>query len=288
MQQQPGTFMSSLDGRVALVTGAASGIGRAIALELGRWGARVAIADLDAAGAVETIAQLAALRIPPPAPTGSPLPEAAPLSGQDAAAEVGQGARGLAVPLDVTDYAAVQRAFAFTREQLGAVDVLVNAAGWDTPERFVDSAPATWARLLAINLGGAINTIHVALPGMQERRYGRIISLGSDAGRVGSSGEAVYSAAKGGIIAFTKTIARETARYGITVNCVCPGPTDTPLLARFTETNPRLVEALQRAIPMGRLGLPADVAPAVAFLASDGAGFITGPTLSISGGLTMS
>jgi 2-hydroxycyclohexanecarboxyl-CoA dehydrogenase len=154
------------------------------------------------------------------------------------------------VPVDVTDYAAVQRAFAFVRERLGPVDVLVNAAGWDTPERFVDSEPATWERLLAINLRGAIHTIHVALPSMQERRYGRIISLGSDAGRVGSSGEAVYSAAKGGVIAFTKTIARETARQGITVNCVCPGPTDTPLLARFTEANPRLVEALQRAIPL--------------------------------------
>jgi len=192
------------------------------------------------------------------------------------------------VPVDVTDYAAVQRAFAFVRERLGPVDILVNAAGWDTPERFVDSEPATWERLLAINLRGVIHTVHAALPAMQERRYGRIISLGSDAGRVGSSGEAVYSAAKGGVIAFTKTIARETARHGITVNCVCPGPTDTPLLARFTEANPRLVEALQRAIPMGRLGQPADVAPAVAFLASDGAAFITGQTLSISGGLTMS
>jgi 2-hydroxycyclohexanecarboxyl-CoA dehydrogenase len=192
------------------------------------------------------------------------------------------------VPLDVTDYAAVQQAFAFVGEQLGPVEILVNAAGWDTPERFVDSEPATWDRLIAINLRGAIHTMHAALPGMQARRYGRIVSLGSDAGRVGSSGEAVYSAAKGGVIAFTKTIARETARQGITVNCICPGPTDTPLLARFTEANPRLVEALQRAIPMGRLGQPADVAPAVAFLASDGAAYITGQILSVSGGLTMS
>jgi 2-hydroxycyclohexanecarboxyl-CoA dehydrogenase len=274
--QQPDTFMSSLDGRVAVVTGAASGIGRAIALELGRWGARVAVADLDAEGAVETVAQLAGL---PPRP---------PNSGGSSEAAGGERGRGLAVPVDVTDYAAVQRAFVFVRERLGPVDVLVNAAGWDTPGRFVDSAPATWQRLLAINLQGAIHTIHAALPSMQERRYGRIVSLGSDAGRVGSSGEAVYSAAKGGVIAFTKTIARETARQGITVNCVCPGPTDTPLLARFTEANPRLVEALQRAIPMGRLGQPQDVAPAVAFLVSDGAAYITGQTLSVSGGLTMS
>jgi 2-hydroxycyclohexanecarboxyl-CoA dehydrogenase len=128
----------------------------------------------------------------------------------------------------------------------------------------------------------------VALPGMAERGYGRIVNIASDAGRVGSSGEAVYSAAKGGIIAFTKTVARETARQGITVNCVCPGPTETPLLARFTDANPRLVDALRRAIPLGRLGQPADVAPAVAFLASDGAAYITGQTLSVSGGLTMS
>jgi 2-hydroxycyclohexanecarboxyl-CoA dehydrogenase len=261
-----GLFMGSLAGRVALVTGAASGIGRAIALELGRWGARVAVADLDTDGAVETVAQLAGQRS---------------VGGEGAVA-------GLAVPVDVTDYAAVQRAFAFAREQRGPVDVLVNAAGWDTPERFVDSAPETWERLIRINLMGVIHTIHAALPGMQERGYGRIVNIASDAGRVGSSGEAVYSAAKGGIIAFTKTIARETARQGIAVNCVCPGPTDTPLLARFTAANPRLVDALQRAIPMGRLGQPADVAPAVAFLASDGAAFITGQTLSVSGGLTMS
>jgi 2-hydroxycyclohexanecarboxyl-CoA dehydrogenase len=328
--QQAGFFMSSLDGRVAFVTGAASGIGRAIALELARWGARVAVADLDAAGAVETVAQLAEASPdlgwsgPPPAPDAGgedrpppplnpggsppPAPDAGgslvasrqppgpgesppprpPNFGRSLAPARAEGGRGLAVPLDVTDYAAVQRAFGFVRDQLGPVDVLVNAAGWDTPERFVDSAPATWERLLAINLGGAIHTIHAALPSMQARRYGRIVSLGSDAGRVGSSGEAVYSAAKGGVIAFTKTIARETARQGITVNCVCPGPTDTPLLARFTEANPRLVEALQRAIPMGRLGQPADVAPAVAFLVSDGAAFITGQTLSVSGGLTMS
>src|SRR5688572_2054313 len=202
-----GLFMGSLASRVALVTGAASGIGRAIALELGRWGVRVAVADLDADGAVETVAQLAGQR-------GG--------RGTGAGSE-GAGA-GLAVPVDVTDYAAVQRAFAFARDQLGPVEVLVNAAGWDTPERFVDSAPETWERLIRINLMGVIHTIHAALPGMQERGYGRIVNIASDAGRVGSSGEAVYSAAKGGIIAFTKTIARETARQGIAVNCVCPGP----------------------------------------------------------------
>jgi 2-hydroxycyclohexanecarboxyl-CoA dehydrogenase len=253
------TFPLTLAGRVAVVTGAASGIGRAIALELGRWGAQVAVADLDEAGAVETVAQLG-----------------------------GQGATGLAAPVDVTDYAAVGRAFAFVCDRLGPVSILVNAAGWDVPERFVDSQPATWQKLIAINLMGVIHTTHVALPPMLEARHGRIVNIASDAGRVGSSGEAVYSAAKGGIIGFTKTIARETARRGISVNCVCPGPTDTPLLARFTDLNPGLVEALQRAIPMGRLGQPADVAPAVAFLVSDGAAFITGQTLSVSGGLVMS
>lgn len=255
----PTQFPLSLAGRVALVTGAASGIGRAIALELGRWGAQVAVADLNEAGAVETVAQLG-----------------------------GRGAGGLAAPVDVTDYAAVQRAVAFVRDQLGPIAILVNAAGWDIPEPFVDSQPAAWQRLIAINLMGVIHVTHVVLPSMLDARYGRIVNIGSDAGRVGSSGEAVYSAAKGGIIAFTKTIARETARRGVTVNCVCPGPTDTPLLAGFTAVNPRLVEALERAIPMGRLAQPADIAPAVAFLVSDGAAYITGQTLSVSGGLTMS
>ncbi|MBX5490752.1 MAG: SDR family oxidoreductase [Chloroflexi bacterium] len=256
---EPHRTLFHLAGRVAFVTGAASGIGRAIALELGRCGAQVACADINAAGAVDTVAQLGDL-----------------------------GATGLAAPVDVTDYAAVQQALAFVRQRLGPVSILVNAAGWDVPERFVDSQPATWQRLIAINLMGVIHTTHVALPAMLDAGYGRIVNIASDAGRVGSSGEAVYSAAKGGVIAFTKTIARETARRGITVNCVCPGPTETPLLARFTEMNPKLVDALRRAIPMGRLGQPADVAPAVAFLVSDGAGYITGQTLSISGGLVMS
>jgi 2-hydroxycyclohexanecarboxyl-CoA dehydrogenase len=172
-------------------------------------------------------------------------------------------------------------------EQLGPIDVLVNNAGIDIIGPFVDSTEAEWDRVIAVNLRGPINTCHVVLPRMIERGGGAIVNLGSDAGRVGSSGEAVYSAAKGGVIALTKTLARETVRHNIRVNCVCPGPTDTALLGQVADANPKLLEALSRAIPMRRVGQPRDVAPAVAFLVSDDAGYITGQTLSVSGGLNM-
>jgi 2-hydroxycyclohexanecarboxyl-CoA dehydrogenase len=165
----------------------------------------------------------------------------------------------------------------------------VNNAGWDIIEPFTKNTPEYWEKIIAINLRGPIFCTRAALDPMMERKYGKIINISSDAGRVGSSGEAVYSACKGGIIAFTKTIAREMARYQINVNCVCPGPTDTPLLAEITrgETGAKIIEAMTKATPFRRLAKPEDITGAAAFLASDEAGFITGQTLSVSGGLTM-
>jgi 2-hydroxycyclohexanecarboxyl-CoA dehydrogenase len=164
----------------------------------------------------------------------------------------------------------------------------VNNAGWDRAGAFVDSDPADWDRVIQINLYGVLRTCRVVLPVMIAQSAGSVVNIGSDAGRVGSSGEAVYSAAKGGVIAFTKTLARETARYGVNANCVCPGPTDTALFASMGGDNPRLRESLIKSIPFRRLAEPEDVANAVAFLASPEASYITGQTVSVSGGLTMS
>jgi 2-hydroxycyclohexanecarboxyl-CoA dehydrogenase len=242
--------------RVAIVTGAASGIGRAIALAMGREGARVALFDLDADGAAAVAGEI--------------------------------GATAHAWRVDVADAARVDAAVSEVATRWGTVHVLVNCAGWDRPMRFVETTPEFWDRILAINLKGPIACTHAVLPLMIKQEYGKIVSIASDAGRVGSTGEAVYSAAKGGIIAFTKTIARETARHRINVNCVCPGPSDTPLFQKeFAGPSPKLAESLKRVIPWGRLGVPDDVAPAVVFLSSDEAGYITGQTLSVSGGLTM-
>jgi 2-hydroxycyclohexanecarboxyl-CoA dehydrogenase len=174
------------------------------------------------------------------------------------------------------------------KQQFGRIDVLVNNAGWDKAGPFLDSDEADWDRVIAINLYGVLNTSKAVLRVMAEQGAGAVVNLGSDAGRVGSSGEAVYSAAKGGVIAFTKAAAREMARYQVNVNCVCPGPTDTPLFASLGGDNPKLRDALIRAIPFRRLADPRDLANAVAFLASDEANYITGQTVSVSGGLTMS
>ena len=242
--------------RVAFVTGGAGGIGGAICHALTRSGHRVAVADLEL----------------------------------ERAGALAEASGGLAVELDVTDPDSVVSAVARVTEALGPIDVCVNCAGWDELRPFVETDEAFSQRVLDINLSGAIRVTRAVLGGMVERRWGRLVNIASDAGRVGSSLESVYSAAKGGLIAFTKAIAREVARYGITANAVCPGPTDTPLLARITEAGEdaeRIIAAMTRAVPMRRLGRPEDVAPAVAFLASDEAGFITGQTLSVSGGLTM-
>jgi 2-hydroxycyclohexanecarboxyl-CoA dehydrogenase len=174
------------------------------------------------------------------------------------------------------------------RARFGRIDVLVNNAGWDKVGPFVESDPADWDRIVAINLYGVLHTSHAVLPVMVEQGAGAVVNLASEAARVGSSGEAVYSAAKGGILSFTKTTAREMARHQVRVNCVCPGPTDTALFAAVVEGNDELRDGLVRAIPLRRLAQPADIAHAVSFLASDEASFVTGQTLSVSGGMSMS
>jgi 2-hydroxycyclohexanecarboxyl-CoA dehydrogenase len=244
---------------VALVTGGAGAIGAAVCGRLAAGGHLVAVADLEASAAEATAAGLA-----------------------------GDGHLGLA--MDVADTDAVRRGVERVGAELGPVDVLVNVAGWDRFVPFVETSPEFWDRVIAINYRGPLNTTHAVLPGMIERSRGRIVSVASDAARVGSSLESIYAGAKGAVVAFSKSVAREVARYGITVNVVCPGPTDTPLIRSMADelgSGERFVDALTRAIPMRRLATPEDIAPAVAFLASDDAAFITGQTLSVSGGLTM-
>jgi 2-hydroxycyclohexanecarboxyl-CoA dehydrogenase len=204
---------------------------------------------------------------------------------RDAAERVAKEVGGAALVFDISKYSEVAQAI---RGKI--IDVLVNNAGWDRFQNFVDTRPEEWEALIDINLRGPLNMHHIVLPGMLQRGSGRIVNISSDAARVGSSGEGVYSACKGGIIAFSKTLAREVARQGITVNVVCPGPTDTPILRGFLgegEAGKKVYDALVRAIPMKRVGQPEDIPGMVAFLASDEAAFITGQVISVSGGLTM-
>ena len=253
--------MRGLNGKTVIVTGGGGGIGGATCRRFGDAGAKVAVLDrnLDAAKATAT-------------------------------AITGAGGTAIAVACDITRREDVDAAVAKVTAELGPIDVLVNNAGWDVFKPFTKTAPSEWELLIAINLVGALHMHHAVLPGMVERRAGRIVNISSDAARVGSSGEAVYAACKGGIVAFSKTIAREHSRHGITVNVVCPGPTDTALFAGFKEgagDPAKLEDAFRRAIPLGRIGKPDDLPGAILFFASDDAAYITGQVLSVSGGLTM-
>ena len=242
-----------LEGKKALVTGGASGIGAAIARRLAAEGAQVTIGDLNLEGATEVAGEIS----------------------------------GLSIELDVTDLGSAQAAV----ESAGApIDILVNNAGTDEFGFFSQTTPEQWQKVIAVNLTGVLNCTFAALPGMQEAGYGRIVSIASEAGRVGSKGSAVYSAAKGGIIAFTKTIARENGRYGVTANAIAPGPIETPLLMgakEFGEIGEKVIETMKSSTQMGRLGQPDEVAAAAAFLVSDDATYVTGETLGVSGGLGM-
>lgn len=251
----PTTNDQDLTGRICLVTGAGSGIGTGIATRLTAESAVVVCADIDEEAARAVAADL--------------------------------GGDSIAVRVDVTDRESVDAMTAQVTGRFGRIDVLVNCAGWDKVGPFLDQDTAIWDRIIAINLYGTLHCSQSVVRVMTEQGHGTVVNVASDAARVGSSGEAVYSACKGGIVAFTKTLARESARSGITANVVCPGPADTPLFAEMSEDSPKLRASLERAIPLRRLAQPEDLANAVAFLASPASRYITGQTLSVSGGLTM-
>ena len=251
--------MRGLTGKRAIVTGGGSGIGREICKRFGAEGTTVCVFDINASGAAETAKMI-----------------------RDA------GGKADAFTVDITDRPAVDAAVV-EAEKGGPIDILVNNAGWDEIRPFLDTDLALWKKVIDINLYGPLHMHHAVLPGMVRNGGGRVINISSDAGRVGSSGEAVYSACKGGIISFTKTVARELARKGVLLNAVAPGPTDTPLFAEVArgEAGAKIAEGLKRAIPLRRLAQPTDYPGIVCFLASEDAGFITGQVISVSGGLSM-
>ena len=244
-----------LNDKVAVVTGAASGIGAAVAKALAEAGAAVIVADIQ-----------------------SDKGEACAAALRDA------GHKAQFMRVDMTDPASIAAFAAAVQSQVGAVDVLVNGAGWGKTHPFWEGTPELWDKIVGLNFVGPMRLAQALLPEMMKRGSGKIVNIASDAGRVGSLGETVYSGAKGGLIAFTKALARETARYAVNVNCVCPGPTETPLLAAVPD---KVQDALKKAIPMRRFGQPSEIADAVLFFASDRARYVTGQVLSVSGGLTM-
>ncbi len=253
--------MRGLQSKTIVITGGGGGIGGATCRRFGDAGAKVAVLDRNLEAAHVTAKAI----------------EAA-------------GGTALAIACDITRREDVDKGVSDVLARFGPIDVLVNNAGWDIFKPFTKTQPVDWERLIAINLTGALHMHHAVLPGMVARKTGRIINIASDAARVGSSGEAVYAACKGGLVAFSKTIAREHARHGITVNVVCPGPTETALFADYKEGagDPvKLEEAFRRAIPLGRIAQPDDLPGAILFFASDDAAYITGQVLSVSGGLTM-
>lgn len=244
-----------LNDKTAIVTGAASGIGLATAQTLAEAGARVFLADI-----------------------ARDQGEAAAVAIQN------KGHRGEYIHLDVTDDASIAACAEAIAGKAGAADIIVNGAGWSHITPFWESTPEFWNKVINLNFIGPMKLVKAFLPGMMERKSGKIVNIGSDAGRVGSLGETIYAGAKGGIVAFTKSLAREMARYNINVNCVCPGPTETPLLQQVPEKH---LEAFKRAIPFRRFGKPEEIADAILFFASSRSNYITGQVLSVSGGLTM-
>jgi len=253
--------MIDLTGKTAVVTGGARGIGKGICETLAGCGARIVIADILEKDAVKTAEGI-----------------------QEA------GGVALALKTDISDLASVREMAAKARARFKTLDILVNNAGWDRMKPFLKTAPEFWNKVIDINFKGVLNTVYAIAPAMVERNSGKIINIASDAARVGSMGEAVYSGAKGAVISFSKTLARELARNGINVNVICPGPTPTPLLDDMKAEDgfaEKVLSGMHRIIPLKRMGTPEDIAGAVAFFASDRADFITGQVLSVSGGLTM-
>lgn len=249
---------TTLQGKKVLITGAASGMGRALANIAVEQGADVALFDINAEGLEKARTDLD-----------------------------GRGTKVVTVVADLTSWPQVESGVAHAIEQLDGIDALCNVAGWDEPGRFWEQPLVFWEKIISINLWSNLYMTRAVVPALIEQSRGTIVNVASDAGRVGSKGETVYAAAKGGVIALTKSLARELAPYTVTVNCVCPGPTMTPLLQAEMESTPKLIEKLVRAIPLRRVAEPADPAAVVAFFASDAANYMTGQVLSVSGGLTM-